>query len=234
MKTFVQKAKGMGMEQIIGFLKQRRPGAVLLLLAGVMGLVIGIQVKYSFMESFMETEGVKETEQNRTQDGAVAETMGKGETIKWVDFNIPYEVLCKAYDADIATYEEDCHIDWIELLAYLAAKNGGDFKGGVSSEMDKITERVKNGETTLEKEGEALKYYDYYYRAYKAVLGSYVGEYKICTETEEGKRVWEKRYGLKVFSPIAKGFEYSDYDDFGTSRSYGYSRPHLGHDMMGR
>ena len=39
---------------------------------------------------------------------------------------------------------------------------------------------------------------------------------------------------MKVFSPIAKGFDYSDYDDFGTARSYGYSRPHLGHDMMGQ
>ena len=39
---------------------------------------------------------------------------------------------------------------------------------------------------------------------------------------------------MKAYLPIAKGYEYSDYDDFGTSRSYGYSRPHLGHDMMGQ
>ncbi len=41
-------------------------------------------------------------------------------------------------------------------------------------------------------------------------------------------------YGLKAFSPIAKGFPYTDYDDFGTSRSFGYRRQHLGHDMMGQ
>ena len=44
----------------------------------------------------------------------------------------------------------------------------------------------------------------------------------------------EKHYGLKAFSPIAAGFYYTDYDDFGASRSYGYARPHLGHDMMGQ
>lgn len=44
---------------------------------------------------------------------------------------------------------------------------------------------------------------------------------------------WENRYGLKAFHPIAKGFQYSDYDDFGVSRTYGYKREHLGHDMMG-
>jgi len=47
-------------------------------------------------------------------------------------------------------------------------------------------------------------------------------------------RVWVTKYGLKAFSPIAKGFPYQDYDDFGVSRSYGYKRQHLGHDMMGQ
>ena len=42
-----------------------------------------------------------------------------------------------------------------------------------------------------------------------------MGEYEI--ENESGKM--EKKYGLKAFSPIAKGFEYQDYDDFGVSRS---------------
>ena len=44
----------------------------------------------------------------------------------------------------------------------------------------------------------------------------------------------KKVYGLKAYSPIAKEFPYSDYDDFGVSRSYGYKRNHLGHDMMGQ
>ena len=46
------------------------------------------------------------------------------------------------------------------------------------------------------------------------------------------KNVWKKAYGLKAFSPLADGFYYSDFDDFGESRSYGYTRKHLGHDMM--
>ena len=62
---------------------------------------------------------------------STVETLGEGETIKWVDFNIPYETLCKAYEIDIATYKEEKHIDWIELLAYFAAKTGGNFKGSM-------------------------------------------------------------------------------------------------------
>lgn len=40
-------------------------------------------------------------------------------------------------------------------------------------------------------------------------------------------------YGVCAYSPIAKGYYYNHYDDFGASRSYGYKRNHLGHDLMG-
>ena len=32
--------------------------------------------------------------------------------IKWVDFNVSYEALCQAYDADVETYGEDFHIGY--------------------------------------------------------------------------------------------------------------------------
>ena len=84
-----------------------------------------------------------------------------------------------------------------------------------------------------------MKYYPYYLEAYTAVLGGLVGEYQI---QEPGKPddsgysepVWQSRYGLKAFSPIARYFPYEDYDDFGASRSYGFQRRHLGHDFMGQ
>ena len=34
----------------------------------------------------------------------------KADTIKWVDFHIPYESLKYAMEQDIATFEEDKHI----------------------------------------------------------------------------------------------------------------------------
>ena len=61
-----------------------------------------------------------------------------------------------------------------------------------------------------------------------------VGEFEREVRVEDGSSTWEKVYGLKAYSPIAKGFEYSHYDDFGAGRSYGYKRQHLGHDMMGQ
>lgn len=167
-------------------------------------------------------------------------SVGEREYIKWVDFNVSYEALCEAYKWDVETYEEAqedegiVHVDWIELLAYAGARHGGEFPSGTAREIARTAEKLKNGETTMKELAGDMEYYAYYLEAYRAVLGGYVGEYEIQKETEEGKIEWKKCYGLKAFSPIAKGFEYNDYDDFGASRSYGYSRPHLGHDMMGQ
>ena len=113
--------------------------------------------------------------------------------------------------------------------------------------MKAVAEALLSGEETIESLSEGLAHYGYYYEAYQAVLGGMLGEYQIqvkpSQEAQEGdgslpapagELLWETRYGLKAFLPIAKNFPYSDYDDFGVSRSYGYARRHLGHDMMGQ
>ena len=147
-----------------------------------------------------------------------------GDYIKWVDFTVPAEAMDKAYQYDVDSYGQEIHMNWIELLAYAAAKQGGKFGKAALKNIDECAKKLKEGES-IESLTEKLKYYPYYLEAYTAVLGGFVGEYEV-----EG----EKHYGLKAFSPIAAGFYYTDYDDFGASRSYGYARPHLGHDMMGQ
>lgn len=171
-----------------------------------------------------------------------------GEFIKWVDFQVSAEALGKAYEYDRDTYGQEVHLNWIELLAYTAARTGGDFskESQVNAYLEEAAEELAGGKT-MEELTEGMKYYSYYLEAYTAVLGGMVGEYEIQVpaetsagqkeggeETAGGSLVWEKRYGLKAFLPIAKNFPYSDYDDFGVSRSYGYRRKHLGHDMMGQ
>lgn len=48
--------------------------------------------------------------------------------IKWVDFNVPYSAMEKALALDIKAYETENKLNWIELIAYLATKYGGNFK----------------------------------------------------------------------------------------------------------
>lgn len=157
-----------------------------------------------------------------------------GNYIKWVDFNVSYEALCAAYELDVESYTAPVRLNWIELLAYAGAKGGGRFDKKSISLIQKLASELSSGETTISELTKDMDHYNYYYEAYEAVLGGMVGEYEIEQENESGEKTWKKVYGLKAFSPIAKGFEYNDYDDFGSSRSYGYKRPHLGHDMMGQ
>ena len=158
----------------------------------------------------------------------IAEEKSEKEFIKWAEFNASLEALETAYELDVSTYGSELHYNWIELLAYAAAKNGGSFNSASVKYINDIADRQKRGEK-LSDITKDMKYYSYYRQVYEAVLGGMVGTFKLKSKNEK----WEEKYGLKCYSPIGKGFDYSDYDDFGSSRSYGYSRPHLGHDMMG-
>ncbi|QIB70693.1 M23 family metallopeptidase [Aminipila butyrica] len=163
-----------------------------------------------------------------------AEQEGQKDYIKWVDYNVPSEAMKKALDLDLSSQEEGVKLDWIQLLAYVTAQNGNNFAGYKDSQLEAVAEKLQGG-AAIEELTKDMKYYDYYYEAYSAVLSGFVGAYEEEVPSEDGREmVWQKRYGLKAFSPIAKNFYYNHYDDFGQSRSYGFARNHLGNDLMGQ
>lgn len=216
------RKNGRGRKDLYGVLM--RTGVVLELMALIclagMGAVSGDKKMKAAKQA--NADGIWEILEKHQRGEMVENT--SGDYIKWVDFTVPAEAMSKAYQYDVDSYEEVIHLNWIELLAYAAARQGGEFGKEALKNIDECASELREGES-MEKLTEKLKYYPYYLEAYTAVLGGFVGEYEA-----EG----EKRYGLKAFSPIAKDFPYTDYDDFGASRSYGYARPHLGHDMMGQ
>ncbi|MCL2408717.1 MAG: M23 family metallopeptidase [Oscillospiraceae bacterium] len=165
---------------------------------------------------------------------APLQALAEKDYIKWVDFNVPKDAMVTAISLDIESQEKDIKLNFIEMLAYLAAKNGNNFKGYKKSQLIDLAKKLESGKTMAELT-EKLKQYSYFLEAYAAVLSGFVGDYEIEVPDESGDGVvWEKRYGVKVFSPIAKTFPYSHYDDFGSKRTYGFSRPHLGNDLMGQ
>ena len=182
----------------------------------------------------------------------------KADFIKWVDFDVTCDAMTQAFRFDVATCQQEIHLNWVQLLAVLGARYGGDFSKYRPSDMEQLAERLQNGET-IEAVSKDLKYYPYYLEAYGAVLNGMVGYYEIQIPESEApafalaqnqdsaagqedssltpsgeRKIWVTKYGLKAFHPLAKNFPYSHYNDFGVSRSYGYRRQHLGHDMMGQ
>ena len=134
-------------------------------------------------------------------------------------------------------------------MAYLACQNGGDFKNFKPTDLDNLVDKLKNGET-IQDLTQNMKFYNYYFEAYSAVLDGFIGNYSIevsdsgsnklndsnsssDSSDNTSNKVFEQKYGLKAFLPIAKNYSFSHYDDFGNSRSYGFKRTHLGNDLMG-
>lgn len=149
----------------------------------------------------------------------------KADTIRWVDFAVPYDSLKYAMEQDIATKEKELHLDWINVLAVAGCRTGG--KCPLES-VRKASQQLSNGASPEELLGDLYKYYPYYYKSYSAVLGGMLGNFAI---EKDGKQI--STYGLKAFSPIASGFGYSHCDDFGVGRYFGFKRKHLGNDLMG-
>ncbi|MGM9659784.1 MAG: M23 family metallopeptidase [Faecousia sp.] len=149
----------------------------------------------------------------------------RGETIRWVDFDVSYESMKYALEQDILTSQQEKHISWIDTLSLAACRTGG--KCGLSAVRQAVSD-LKKDKSPEELLGDLYKYYAYYHEAYTAALGGLVGSYAI---EKDGQ--WVPTYGLKAFSPIAAGYGYSHCDDFGVARSFGFRRKHLGNDLMG-
>lgn len=147
--------------------------------------------------------------------------------IKWVDFTPTEKVLRDTLALDMETYGTEPHIRMTSALTCLAVRYGGDFKKYKKSDLENIRERMEAGESPAEIAANE-KLFSYYSEAYGAIFDGMVGEYD-----EYSSEGVQQTYGLCAYSPFAAGYYYNHYDDFGAARSFGYRRPHLGHDMMG-
>lgn len=154
--------------------------------------------------------------------------------IKWVDFHVPADLMYQAYQLDVKSHNENAEVkfNFVEMIAYLAARNGSEFQFDYKKELTALTEKLKDGRSMEELTAD-LKLYDFYYESYDAIFAEYIGEHKVEVADENGNKTLVDKYGIKAFSPIAKGYYYAESDDYGAARSYGFKRKHLGHDMMG-
>lgn len=157
---------------------------------------------------------------------------GTGGYIKWIDFDVPYSAMIDAMKLDISSYGSEHHYAMIDILALLASGNGGNFSGYKSADTEALKKQL-DGKKDISGLVKNQKLYTYYKEAYGAVLGGAMGLYTQVDISEDGREVKAEKYGFRLFSPIAGGYYYTDYDDFGAARSYGYKRSHLGHDLLG-
>ena len=94
--------------------------------------------------------------------------------------------------------------------------------------MDKLINELDSGKTINDLTSN-MKLFNYFYQSYDAIFHEFIGEYEILNADSF---TYTKKYGLKAFLPIARNYSFSHYKDFGSSRSYGYRRVHLGNDLL--
>lgn len=154
--------------------------------------------------------------------------------IKWAEQTVCTQALREALELDIKNHGEGVrNIDAVRLLSLYSAKHGGNYKSYKKGDLEDINQRLKNGESD-DQITKNTKLLSYYKEVYTAIFGEAVGIYTENVYDAEGALVsTQQKYGLTLCSPIAKGYSYTHYDDFGSSRSYGYKRKHLGHDLLG-
>lgn len=152
--------------------------------------------------------------------------------IKWAQLNVSLKALEDAIELDEETYTKLYHISFIDTISYLAVKNSNDFSSYKKNDIDDMLEKLGDIYTVddLLKDN---KYYLYYKEVYSAALGGLLGEYTKQVPSKNGEKEVKSGYGIIAYSPIAEGFSYSHYDDFGNGRTYGYRRSHLGNDLFG-
>lgn len=156
----------------------------------------------------------------------------KEDYIRWVEFNVGYAAMARALELDIASQGEEQPRSWIDLLALAATHCGG--KNLTPKAVNAAEKELKQDRSPEEFLGGQYKYFSYYREAYHAALGGLVGHYAIAVRNAEtGETEWVPAYGLKAFSPIAAGYGYAHYDDFGAGRTFGFARRHLGNDLLG-
>lgn len=146
--------------------------------------------------------------------------------VKWVDFNASEWALRECLKLDKEFYGTDCGYDFSDAVAYLAFKNGNKFSVNKDKKtIAELAKRLRGGENMNDIMPKS-EYAEYLRKSYGAVLENTVGNYI-------DEKTGEQRRGLRCCFPVAEGHWYNHYDDFGNSRSFGYKRKHLGHDIMG-
>ena len=74
----------------------------------------------------------------------------KTDYIKYVEFNVTYPALEKALNLDVEAHNQGKTKNWVELLAYLGAKYGGDFSKYKNKDLEELSAKLDEGATMEE------------------------------------------------------------------------------------
>lgn len=146
---------------------------------------------------------------------------------------LPLKVMEKALKEDIKSNNEDKETKFVTIVSLLAAKYYGDWEKYDEKDLNEIVEKLKEGEKE-EELSQLYNNYEYFKNFYKALFEEFVGRYKISKDIEERGQeevIFEEKYGLKAYSPIAYGYKINFCSDFDNEINFSKQKGHFGNDI---
>ncbi len=146
---------------------------------------------------------------------------------------LPLKVMEKALKEDIKLNNEGKGGKFVTIVSLLAAKYYGDWEKYDHKDFNEIVEQLKEGK----KEKELSQLYDnysYFKNFYETLFKEFVGRYKISKDVEsrgQEEIIFEEKYGLKAYSPIAYGYKISLCSDFDNEINFSKQKGHFGNDI---
>ena len=149
---------------------------------------------------------------------------------------LPIKVMEKALKTDVTARKKGKSIKFTALVSLLASKYYGDWEKYKEKDLEELVERFLKGETK-EELSELYSNFSHFENFYDALFSEFVGEYKISKAIEyenEKDLVFEKKYVLKAYSPIAYGYDSSFCDDFDNEINLAKQKGHFGNDIAAK
>ena len=166
----------------------------------------------------------------------------KNRILNYEIFHVPFkeDVPLEAMEQVLKVVEENRNenlnndLNFVNLLSLLAAKYRGYWSDFEDKDVNKLVCDFKKGlkESDLSKE---IENYAAFKKIYSAVFSEMVGNYSISKIVDRNsKPVYESKFGIKSYFPIAYDFDVNFVDNFEKENAHVNSISHLGVDISAK
>lgn len=148
--------------------------------------------------------------------------------------DVSVEVMDSVLQSAIENENLNKDLNFVNLMSLLAVKYRGIWSEFKQKDLDNLIADFKKGftEKDLAKEFEN---YPAFKKFYSAMFSEMVGSYSISkTKDKNGKPIYEPKFGIKNYFPIAYDFDASFVDDYEKENKQLSSFSHLGVDVAAK
>lgn len=151
-------------------------------------------------------------------------------------FNMPLRVMDDVLEIVVENEKgKKNELNFINIISLLAAKYDGDWGDYDKIDLKAFVKEFERGVSEKELSKPYIKKYKAFKTFYETIFKQMIGSYRISKHVDEsGKPIFENKFGLKNYFPIAYDFDTTFLDDYEKENSHISSVHHLGIDLSAK